>query len=108
MNTRPSLGASSDREVFVFGFSQVFITGALFAVSAVVLFDINYKTAIIAGAGLALSSTAIVLKILNETGKIKDRFGRSSLDILIFQDIAVIPILLMITLSAFPIRWGHS
>jgi CPA2 family monovalent cation:H+ antiporter-2 len=58
----------------------------------------DFRSSTIVGSGLALSSTAIVLKILNETGQIKRDFGRNSLGILIFQDIAVIPILLLITL----------
>jgi len=47
---------------------------------------------------LALSSTAIVLKILNENAQIHTKFGRKSVGILIFQDLAVIPILLMISI----------
>lgn len=86
------------REVFVFGGLQVFLTAAVIALIGYWLFDIELKTGVIVGAGLALSSTAIVLKILNETGKIKTEVGRNSLGILIFQDIAVIPILLMITI----------
>ena len=89
---------SMKREVFLFGFLQVFVSGSVFALLAITLFDINYQSAIVAGAGLALSSTAIVLKILNENGKIKALYGRNALGILIFQDIAVIPILLIITI----------
>ncbi|MFT5521051.1 MAG: CPA2 family monovalent cation:H+ antiporter-2 [Enterobacterales bacterium] len=89
---------SMKKEVFVYGFSQVFITGIVLAIAANLLFDIDYKPAIIVGLGLALSSTAIVLKILNETGQISTDYGRNSLGVLIFQDIAVIPILLMITI----------
>lgn len=85
-------------EVFVIGLLQVFVTGAVLAMMANLIFDVEFKSAIIVGAGLALSSTAIVLKILNESGLIKSEFGRNSLGILIFQDIAVIPILLMITI----------
>jgi CPA2 family monovalent cation:H+ antiporter-2 len=89
---------SMKREVFTFGFMQVFLTGVFFSFAAATLFDIDYKAAMIAGAGLALSSTAIVLKILNESGRIKEPFGKNSLGILIFQDISVIPIILMITI----------
>jgi CPA2 family monovalent cation:H+ antiporter-2 len=88
---------SMTKEVFLYGALQVIITGAVLAVVAELVLHIGYKNAIIAGAGLALSSTAIVLKLLNESGKIKSEFGRNSLGILIFQDMAVIPILLMIT-----------
>jgi CPA2 family monovalent cation:H+ antiporter-2 len=86
------------KEVFAFGFLQVFITGIVLALLAHYFFSIEYKAAIIAGFGLSLSSTAIVLKILNETGQISSDYGRNSLGILIFQDIAVIPILLMVTI----------
>ena len=89
---------SMKREVFLFGLLQVAITGTVFALLAALVLEIPLKSAIIAGLGLALSSTAIVLKILNESGQIKADFGRNSLGILIFQDIAVIPILLMVTL----------
>lgn len=86
------------REVFLFGLLQVTVTGGIIAVIAKTVFGIDYSHGIIIGTGLALSSTAIVLKILNETGQIKAEFGRNALGILIFQDIAVIPILLMITI----------
>ena len=89
---------SMKKEVFVIGFLQVFVTGTVLAMLANLIFDVEFKSAIVVGAGLALSSTAIVLKMLNESGLIKSKFGRNSLGILIFQDIAVIPILLMITI----------
>ena len=86
------------KEVFLFGLLQVFVTGILIAAIAYAFFELDFEKGIIVGTGLALSSTAIVLKILNETGQIKTKFGRVSLGILLFQDIAVIPILLMITI----------
>jgi CPA2 family monovalent cation:H+ antiporter-2 len=89
---------SMKKEVFLFGLLQVGVSAAVLATIAHLIFDIELKAAIIVGFGLALSSTAIVLKILNETGKIKTEVGRNSLGILIFQDIAVIPILLLITI----------
>ena len=55
------------------------------------------QTALIMGTALSLSSTAIVLKTFNETKEITKPHGRRVLGILIMQDIAVIPILLMIS-----------
>ncbi|MEA3521789.1 MAG: cation:proton antiporter [Campylobacterota bacterium] len=86
------------KEVFINGALQVFITSALFSFLAHFIFDIEIKSAIIIGAALALSSTAIVLKLLNESGDINKLYGRKVLGILLFQDLAVIPILLMITI----------
>lgn len=86
------------KEVFLFGTLQVVVTAIVMTLLAQYMFNMGFKASIIVGSGLALSSTAIVLKILNETGKIKEDYGKNSLGILIFQDIAVIPILLMITI----------
>jgi len=88
------------KEVFVFGTLQVVITTAFFGFIAHTLFSLDSKTSIVIGAALALSSTAIVLKVLNENGDIHRPYGRNSVAILIFQDLAVIPILLMITILA--------
>ena len=86
------------KEVFLFGLLQVFITGVIFISITHKIFGVELKTAIIIGFALALSSTAIVLKILNESGDIHAAYGRKALGILLFQDIAVIPILLMINI----------
>lgn len=89
---------SMRREVFLFGSLQVVVTAAVFALACHFVLGADIRASTIVGSGLALSSTAIVLKILNETGRIKSDYGRNSLGILIFQDIAVIPILLMVAL----------
>ncbi|MBI3873640.1 MAG: cation:proton antiporter [Arcobacter sp.] len=86
------------KEVFVFGGLQVILVSSFFGFVANHFFGIDTKTSIIIGAALSLSSTAIVLKILNETGDIHRPYGRNSVGILIFQDLAVIPILIMITI----------
>ena len=86
------------KEVFLFGSLQVFVTGILFTVLAHLLFGIEWKVSIVLGFALSLSSTAIVLKILNENSAIHSGYGRVTLGILLFQDLAVIPILLMISI----------
>ncbi|MGE4294397.1 MAG: cation:proton antiporter [Campylobacterales bacterium] len=90
------------REVFLFGALQVVATTVLFSLLAVFVMGIEPKAAIIIAAALSLSSTAIVLKILKERGEIGKPYGKQVLGILIFQDIAVIPILLMVTLFSQP------
>lgn len=89
-------------EVFVSGSIQVTLTTIIFIFIGVMFFDVPVKDAIIISAALSLSSTAIVLKLLNETGEIKKKYGQRVLGILLFQDIAVIPILLVITIFAQP------
>ena len=84
------------KQVFIYGTLQVFLSGIAFAILAVLIFNLSQKSAIIIGFALSLSSTAIVLKMLNENGDIHASYGRKTLGILLFQDIAVIPILIMI------------
>ena len=86
------------KEVFLIGGLQVIVTASVFGLTAHYLFDIGVKAAIIVGSALALSSTAIVLKILGERGELHKPHGRYALGILLFQDLAVIPMLLLITI----------
>ncbi|CAD7286710.1 Glutathione-regulated potassium-efflux system protein KefC [Campylobacter majalis] len=87
---------SMKKEVFVNGGLQVFIGGLFLAVLAYYILNQDDYNSLIIGLALALSSTAIVLKILNDTRQISQPYGRKSLGILLFQDIAVIPILIMV------------
>ena len=85
------------REVFVTGTLQIVITTIfVFLISRFVV-GFGTQTSLIIGTVLSLSSTAIVLKTFNETKEISKPHGRRVLGILIMQDIAVIPILLMIS-----------
>jgi CPA2 family monovalent cation:H+ antiporter-2 len=86
------------KEVFVFGTLQVVLTTLFFTYISNLVFHLDMKSSIVIGSALALSSTAIVLKTLNDNGDIHRPYGRNSVGILIFQDLAVIPILLMITI----------
>lgn len=87
---------SMKKEVFINGGLQVLASGVLYSLVAFYIFGLDERAAIVIGFALALSSTAIVLKILNDSGDIHTIYGRKALGILLFQDIAVIPLLLMI------------
>ncbi|NYS76331.1 MULTISPECIES: monovalent cation:proton antiporter-2 (CPA2) family protein [Halomonadaceae] len=65
-----------------------------------------WQTALAVGLIFALSSTAIVLQTLNEKGLAKTEGGRSAFSVLLFQDIAVIPMLALIPLLALPELMG--
>ena len=77
------------------------ITAVLLA-GAIMLAGAAWRPAVAAGLALALSSTAIVLQTLNEKGLMKSDGGQSSFSVLLFQDIAVIPMLAFIPLLAIP------
>ncbi|HET8801303.1 MAG TPA: monovalent cation:proton antiporter-2 (CPA2) family protein [Marinobacter sp.] len=67
-----------------------------------------WQTALTVGLIFALSSTAIVLQTLNEKGLGKTEGGRSAFSVLLFQDIAVIPMLALIPLLALPELMGAA
>ncbi|WNC69803.1 cation:proton antiporter [Thalassotalea nanhaiensis] len=77
------------------GSKQVGISLLIFLIIGLFLgFDI--ETALVVGGVLALSSTAIVIRQLNESGSIKRKSGQISVAVLLFQDIAVVPLLIII------------
>jgi len=87
------------RLVIGLGGSQILLTGALIAAAAV-LIGKNPPEAIVLGASLSLSSTAIVLELLSNQERLTTSVGRASFSVLLAQDLAVIPILLFISVLA--------
>lgn len=88
-------------DVFGLGTVQFFVTGALISVASVMA-GMSTQAAIVIGAGMALSSSAFVLQILGERGEVGTRFGRAAFGILLFQDLAVVPVLVLTPLLAGP------
>ena len=81
------------------GSLQVVITAIIIS-GSVVLFTNDTNAAILIGGGLALSSTAIVLQVLEETRNQSTQVGRISLAILLQQDFIVVPLLVIVPLLA--------
>lgn len=84
------------KHVFGFGSAQVIIT-ALVIGAAFTYYHNSIETALIIGGGLALSSTAIVLQVIYEQNEKSSQVGRLALAVLILQDLAVIPLLILVT-----------
>ncbi|MGB7181556.1 MAG: monovalent cation:proton antiporter-2 (CPA2) family protein, partial [Burkholderiaceae bacterium] len=80
---------------------QVALTGAAIAGIAYWV-GVDWRSALVVGMVLALSSTAIVLQTLNEKGMTRSDGGQASFSVLLFQDIAAIPMLAIIPLLALP------
>lgn len=82
--------------VFGLGLGQLLITaGLIYAIA--LTFDLPQKTAVIIGFGLALSSTAFCLQLLSERGGISTLMGRMSVSVLLLQDVAVVPLLALVS-----------
>jgi glutathione-regulated potassium-efflux system protein KefB len=83
------------KSVFGLGGLQVIGSGALVAGAALAL-GLPPASAVIAGLGLSLSSTAFTLQLLAEKNELTTDYGRASFGILLFQDLAVIPLLALL------------
>jgi CPA2 family monovalent cation:H+ antiporter-2 len=87
------------RLVFGLGALQVVASVVLIAAAAIA-FGLPPRAAVAVGAALALSSTAVVISVLSERGHMHAPAGRASFAVLLFQDLAVAPILIAIALFA--------
>jgi CPA2 family monovalent cation:H+ antiporter-2 len=88
--------ASMKIDVFFNGFLQTTLTAIVFFIACYGVFHLNFATALIVSMSLALSSTAVVMTYLKATKEMARPYGQRSMGILIYQDLAVIPILLLI------------
>jgi glutathione-regulated potassium-efflux system ancillary protein KefC/glutathione-regulated potassium-efflux system protein KefB len=87
------------KQVFGLGLAQVTVTGGVLAGFAYV-WGLPLNVAFLAGFGLALSSTAFVLQMLAEKNQLTTTHGRWAFAVLLFQDLAVIPLLAVVPILA--------
>lgn len=87
------------RDVFGLGGAQVALTLVLITMTAYAVGG-NWVIGAVVGGALALSSTAVVLQLLVERDELASKVGRKAFAILLFQDLAVVPLLLMVSLLA--------
>jgi monovalent cation:proton antiporter-2 (CPA2) family protein len=99
LELRPALLWQMRQPILGLGGLQVIGTAAVIALVAAGL-GLSWKSGIVVGLILAMSSTAIVLQSLSERGLMKTPGGESAFAVLLFQDIAIIPILALIPLLA--------
>ena len=88
------------RPIFGWGSAQV-LGCAVLITGASLLFGVRWQTALVAGLGLALSSTAIALQAIGERNLMPTSSGQAGFSILLFQDVAAIPMLALLPLLAF-------
>ena len=92
-----SLPKLNSMRKIIFGLGAIQVVTTILTTMAISrLFNLNFGSAFIIGSAFSLSSTAIVLKILVERIDLNSRHGKLATGILLFQDLAVIPILILI------------
>jgi glutathione-regulated potassium-efflux system protein KefB len=88
------------RDIFGLGAAQLFITATVIAGLALAIGHFDWRGAIVAGLALALSATTIALRMLEERGDLQTSYGQRAFAILLFQDMAVVPLLALLPLLA--------
>ena len=88
------------RAIFGLGAAQLAVTGLAIGALAYFAGLVEWRGAVIAGLALAMSATAIALQILEERGQLQHDYGQRAFAILLFQDMAVVPLLAALPLLA--------
>lgn len=99
LELKPSRLWALKQDIFGLGLAQVLVCGALLT-GAGVIAGLAPSVAIVAAMGLALSSTAIVLQILDERGETTETHGQKIFSILLLQDLAIVPALAVVAFLA--------
>ena len=93
------------RAIFGLGAAQLALTALAIGALAYYAGLLDWRGAVVAGVSLAMSSTAIALQILDERGQLQQDYGQRAFAILLFQDMAVVPLLAALPLLA---PWSDS
>jgi CPA2 family monovalent cation:H+ antiporter-2 len=100
LELKPSRLWSMRRDIFGLGAAQVVVTGIVLTALVRYAAGFGWEQATIIGMTLALSSTAFALQLLEESGDTNHRYGQTSFSILLFQDLAIVPLLALVPLLA--------
>src|SRR5437868_12186693 len=90
------------RDIFGLGVAQLALTAGAIAGLAIATGMFNWRAELGAGLALALSATSIALRILEDRGTLQTPYGQRAFAILLFQDMAVVPLLALVPLLAAP------
>ncbi len=99
LELRPKRLWAMRTSIFGLGSLQVALTGLVLA-GVAMAFGLVWQAALFAGLALALSSTAFALQVLEEKGELALRHGRLAFAVLLFQDLAAIPLIALVPLFA--------
>lgn len=83
-------------QIFGLGLVQVAAAITALALTGAVVFDLSAPVAFVAGAGFVLSSTAVIMSLLQDRGEIASSEGQKSVSILLFEDLMIVPLLAVV------------
>lgn len=91
--------------IFGLGLAQVGLAITALALTGIVGFSLPPAVAFVAGTGFVLSSTAVIMMVLQERGQIPSPEGQKSVAILLFEDLMIVPLLAVVAFLS-PVRHG--
>lgn len=100
LEMQPSRLWNLRREIFGLGLSQVFFCAFLLTLIGVYLLDLPPVIAFVAASGFVLSSTAVVMQMLDERGETSTTEGQQAVSILLLEDLMIVPLLAIVTFLA--------
>ncbi|SOC83352.1 monovalent cation:H+ antiporter-2, CPA2 family [Ensifer adhaerens] len=100
LELKPSRLWQMRKDIFGLGTLQVGLSGGALTAICIVTGLLDWQGALIAGFGLALSSTAFAMQILEDNGDRSTKHGQRTFSLLLFQDLAIVPLLALIPLLA--------
>ncbi|ANH66629.1 monovalent cation:proton antiporter-2 (CPA2) family protein [Mitsuaria sp. 7] len=99
LELKPSRLWAMRKDIVGLGLAQVLLCAAAIAAIAL-LFGLGWKAAVIAGAGLALSSTAFAAPLMAERNELASPYGQRAFAVLLLQDLAIVPLIALVALLA--------
>jgi monovalent cation:proton antiporter-2 (CPA2) family protein len=100
LELQPSRLWALRRDIFGLGTAQVVVCGLALAGALLLLTALTWQSALVVGLALALSSTALVVQYLQEKGELNTRDGERIFSILLMQDLAIVPLLIIVSALA--------
>ncbi|WP_226576327.1 monovalent cation:proton antiporter-2 (CPA2) family protein [Acuticoccus sediminis] len=107
LELRPNKLWAMKGEIFGLGLVQVAAAMAALSVTGALAFGLAAPVAFVAGAGFVLSSTAVIMSVLQDRGEIATSEGRKSVAILLFEDLMIVPLLGVVAFLS-PLSHGGS
>jgi len=98
LEMRPAKLWALRQDIFGLGLAQVLTCGALLSCVGVFLGGLSWPVAIIGAMGFVLSSTAVIMKMLDERGETATPGGQRAVSILLLEDLAIVPLLALVAL----------
>ena len=96
LELQPSRLWALRRDIFGMGTAQVVLCGLALTGMLLLLTSLTWESALVVGLALGLSSTALVVQYLQEKGQLNTREGERTFSILLLQDLAIVPLLIIV------------